>query len=74
VIVGPGVESSSIRSLTDGSLDLACTVLDVAGIAPPPSYDGATLQPVLLRGDTVPAMDNRVIVSMRSGADWRGAV
>ena len=51
---------------------MAASVLDMAGIAPPASYDGVSLVPLLVRGDVGSRMAGRVIPLLRGS--WRGAV
>lgn len=74
VVVMPGVEPRTEPALVDTSLDLAATVVDLAGIAPPASYDGVSLVPVLL-GEDAQAMRDRIVpLSYRklSGAVYGG--
>jgi hypothetical protein len=73
IIVGPGFEPRSLDEPVDVSLDLAATVVDLAGIAPPNAYDGISLIPLLVRGDVGSRMANRVIPLLR-GTAWRGGV
>jgi hypothetical protein len=72
IIVGPGFEARTLEAPVETAVDLAASVLDFAGIAPPDSYDGISLVPLLIRGDVGSRMDNRVIPLMRGS--WRGAV
>jgi len=72
IIVGPGFEPATLDTPVETAVDLAATVLDVAGITPPDSYDGISLVPLLMRGDVGSRMDKRVIPLMRGS--WRGAV
>jgi arylsulfatase A-like enzyme len=72
IIAGPGIARRRIETPADISLDLAATVLDIAGIRVPQEYDGISLAPLLLEGDAVPELMSRVIVLQRR--DMRGAV
>jgi hypothetical protein len=49
VIAGPGIEPGRSDLLVSSGIDTAATLLDLAGIAPPKSYDGTSLAPVLFR-------------------------
>lgn len=46
VIRGPGFPAGATRSQPVGNVDLAPTILDVAGVRPPHQLDGASLVPV----------------------------
>ncbi len=72
VVVAPGAAPRVDDTLIDVSLDLAATVVDLAGIEPPASYDGVSLLPVLdqLR---VTAMSARLVPLSYAG-EWTGAV
>jgi Sulfatase len=72
VVVAPGVAPRADDRLVDVSLDLAATVVDLAGIAPPPEYDGISLVPLLL-GLPAPAMDQR-LVPLHHESGWSGAI
>jgi arylsulfatase A-like enzyme len=49
VVAGPGIEPGRSDVLVSASIDAAATVLDLAGIKPPASYDGTSLAPILFR-------------------------
>jgi arylsulfatase A-like enzyme len=72
IAVLPGVAPHVDDRLIDVSLDLAATVLDLAGIDPPPEYDGVSLMP-LLSGLPAAAMADR-IVPLGYVGDWSGAI
>jgi arylsulfatase A-like enzyme len=72
IIVAPGLERSVRKEPVDTSLDLAATVLDFAGIAPPETYDGISLLPLLEAGDPAGQMERRLIPLKRGR--WKGAV
>jgi arylsulfatase A-like enzyme len=71
VIVGPGVSPGIDDYPVDVSLDLAATIVDFIGIAPPPSYDGVSLLP-LLQGSSAEEMSFRLIPLLYSR--WKGAI
>jgi glucan phosphoethanolaminetransferase (alkaline phosphatase superfamily) len=73
IAVGPDFRPGRVNHPVDTSLDLAATVVDLTGTAPPDEYDGISLIPLLLKGDAVTGMDSRLIPLTR-GNDWRGAV
>ncbi len=73
IVVGPGFEPRTVEGPVETSVDLAASVVDLAGIAPPTSYDGISLVPLLMRGDIGSRLDQRVIPLLR-GEEWRGAV
>ncbi len=74
IIVAPGLLPRVEDAPVDVPLDLSASVLDWAGIAPPSSYDGVSLLP-LLSGDrdAADAMRERVIV-LRDKTGWSGAI
>jgi arylsulfatase A-like enzyme len=47
IVVMPDVAPRKESALVDTALDLAATVVDLAGIAPPKGYDGISLVPIL---------------------------
>jgi arylsulfatase A-like enzyme len=73
-VVAPGVRPRVENTPVDVALDLAASVVDWAGIEPPPSYDGVSLLPAL-EGDeaALQAMRRRVIPLARR-SDSIGAV
>lgn len=71
VIAGGGIEPGIDDRPVDVSLDLAATIVDFAGIAPPPTYDGISLLPLLLRAPAK-EMDSRVIPLAYT--KWTGAI
>ncbi|HEY8142111.1 MAG TPA: sulfatase/phosphatase domain-containing protein, partial [Kofleriaceae bacterium] len=71
VIVAPGVAPRVDDRPVDVSLDVAATVVDLAGIAPPATYDGVSLVP-LLAGLPADALRDRLILMNLS--EWSGAV
>lgn len=73
IIVGRDFEPRVLDEIVETSVDLAATVVDLAGLQPPASYDGISLVPLLMRGDPGSRMPQRVIPLMR-GSEWRGAV
>jgi hypothetical protein len=57
VIAGPGIEPGHSDVLVSAAIDTAATLLDLAGVAPPESYDGTSLSPILFgyaRADGAP--------------------
>lgn len=72
VFAGPGIRVGRIDVPVDAALDSAATILDLAGIGPPPSYDGVSLAPLLREGSGVAELAERII-PLRNG-DWTGAV
>jgi arylsulfatase A-like enzyme len=72
VLVAPGVAPRDDDHLVDVALDLAATVVDLAGVPPPPEYDGVSLVP-LLAGLPADAMAERLIPLSYVGG-WSGAV
>jgi arylsulfatase A-like enzyme len=71
VVVAPGARAAVDDHLVDASLDLAATIVDLAGIAPPADYDGVSLVPLLV-GLPAPSMDARLVPLSLTG--WSGAV
>ncbi len=71
IVVAPGAEAWVDDRPVDVSLDVAATVVDLAGIAPPADYDGVSLVP-LLAGLPADAMRDRLI--LMNLAEWSGAV
>jgi len=47
IIAGPGIEPGRSQTLVSSSIDMAATVLDLAGITPPADYEGMSLVPEL---------------------------
>jgi arylsulfatase A-like enzyme len=47
VIAGPGIGPGRSDVLVSSAIDTAATLLDLAGITPPASYDGTSLSPIL---------------------------
>jgi arylsulfatase A-like enzyme len=56
----------------DSAVDTAATLLDLVGITPPVSYDGATLVPVLVDRNMELKLSDRGIYLEQ--ARWRGAI
>lgn len=73
IIAGPDFQPNVRDELVEASVDLAATVVDLAGIKPPDSYDGISLIPLLMRPDPDPRMAARFIPLLR-GTGWKGAV
>ncbi len=72
VIVAPGAAPGRVDDHpVDVSLDVAATVVDLAGIRPPERYDGVSLVP-LLAGLPADALDDRLILS--NIGEWSGAI
>ena len=65
IVVAPGLEPRTIDQPVDASLDLAATIVDLAGIAPPQTYQGVSLVPLLLGEPAAAEMSSRVIPLMR---------
>jgi arylsulfatase A-like enzyme len=60
LVTGPGMRSGQVRYDPITTVDVAATVLDLAGAAPPHRPDGASRLPTMLQGDqgwTVPVLD-----------------
>jgi arylsulfatase A-like enzyme len=70
IISGPGIKPGVHDMVTDAALDGAATVLDLAGIAPPKTWDGMSLVPIL-EGSTKSA--SRAIPLMYQQR-WKGMV
>lgn len=47
LVAGPGIVPGRSKVLVSAAIDVAATLLDLAGIEPPPSYDGMSLMPLL---------------------------
>ena len=72
IVVGPKFRPAKVDHPVDVSLDLAATVLDLAGMTPPDEYDGVSLIPSLMGLPTDEAMNARLIPLVRGA--WRGAI
>lgn len=72
IFAGPGVRVGRIDVPVDSALDSAATILDLAGVGVPPSYDGVSLLPLLRDGTGAEELAERVI-PLRNRA-WTGAV
>jgi arylsulfatase A-like enzyme len=72
VVVAPGIAPRVDDRLVDVSLDLAATVVDLAGIAPPADYDGVSLAPILADLPAAP-MEARLVPLSYAGT-WTGAM
>lgn len=72
IFAGPGIRVGRIDVPVDSALDSAATILDLAGVGVPPSYDGVSLLPRLREGTGAEELAERVI-PLRNGA-WTGAV
>jgi arylsulfatase A-like enzyme len=72
ILKGAGIEPGVHDILVDSAVDMSATILDFAGISPPPSYDGVSLVPYLEGGATDDDFSDRLI-PLREGA-LRGAV
>ncbi len=72
IIVAPGVPPRTDDHLVDVALDLAATVVDLAGIEPPAGYDGVSLVP-LIAGLPADEMQARLVPLSYVG-DWTGAI
>merc|ERR1719265_1691924 len=61
VFMGPGIAAGSTLELQGTNVDLAPTILGLAGIETPAYMDGRSIVPVLVRGDAegVPASVQR---------------
>jgi arylsulfatase A-like enzyme len=62
IIAGGPIEPTRSKAVTSVSIDLAATVLDLAGVQIPADYDGVSLVPIL-EGEASPeAVQSRMIV------------
>lgn len=72
IIAAPGVPAGRVSVPVDSAVDTAATLLDLVGITPPTSYDGASLVPILLeRGMQLKLRDRAIYLEQ---ARWQGAV
>src|SRR5690606_31399820 len=60
IIAGPRVRSGEIDVHVDSALDVASTIVDLAGIEPPASYDGISLLPILEHREVGDALLSRI--------------
>jgi hypothetical protein len=70
VVVAPWIEPRRIPVPVDVSLDAAATLLDLAGIEPPDSYDGISLVPMMV-GE--PPVERPILLNQR-GERYQGVV
>jgi len=47
IVAGPGIAPGRSDVLVSAAIDVSATLVDLAGINPPPSYDGMSLMPLL---------------------------
>jgi hypothetical protein len=73
IIAGPEFRPAVREELVEGAVDLAATVLDLAGIERPRSYDGISLVPLLKRGEPDPRFEQRFVPLMGDRGARRGA-
>lgn len=72
ILSGAGIEPGVHDILVDSAVDMSATILDFAGISPPPAYDGVSLVPYLEGGAFAEDFSDR-LVPLRESA-LRGAV
>lgn len=72
VLSGAGIQPGAYDILVDSAVDLSATLLDFAGINPPPSYDGVSLVPYLEGRSSADDFSDRLI-PLREG-NLQGAV
>lgn len=70
LVVAPRIEPRRISVPVDVSLDAAATLLDLAGIEPPDSYDGISLVPMMV-GE--PPVERPILLNQR-GERYQGVV
>jgi arylsulfatase A-like enzyme len=72
IIKGGGITPGRLPGPIDSAVDISATLLDLAGIEPPPNYDGTSLVPLLERRSNPDVLADRFI-ALQSGS-WRGAI
>src|SRR5690606_15102698 len=72
IIAAPGMAPGKVSVAVDSAVDSAATILDLAGIEPPGSYDGASLVPLLVDRSMELKLQNRAIYLEQ--ARWKGAI
>lgn len=72
IIKGGDIPPGRLQGPIDSAVDVSATLLDLAGIEPPASYDGTSLVPLLEGRATPDALADRFI-ALQSGS-WTGAV
>jgi glucan phosphoethanolaminetransferase (alkaline phosphatase superfamily) len=70
LVVAPGIVPRRISVPVDVPLDTAATLLDLAGIEPPDSYDGVSLVPMMI-GE--PPVERPILLNQR-GERYQGVV
>ncbi|HEU5074215.1 MAG TPA: sulfatase-like hydrolase/transferase [Polyangiaceae bacterium] len=72
IIAGPGVKRGRVGVPVDSCIDVAATILDLAGLEPPASYEGASLVPLFESPELASELEERAIYLEQ--AAWRGAI
>ncbi len=69
-LFGPGIRTMRSDYTVDSALDIAATILDLAGIDPPSDYDGISLLP-LISGEWKPTSVRPVVLA---ASPWEGVI
>ncbi|HEY6725199.1 MAG TPA: sulfatase-like hydrolase/transferase, partial [Polyangiaceae bacterium] len=72
IIAGPGVKRGQVGVPVDSSIDVAATILDLAGLEAPASYEGASLVPLFESPELASELEERALYLEQ--AAWRGAI
>jgi arylsulfatase A-like enzyme len=72
VIAGPRMQPGEVDVHVDSALDVAATIVDLAGIQLPATYDGLSLVPLFENGTAPEEFSDRIIPLRNSS--WTGAV
>jgi arylsulfatase A-like enzyme len=70
VVRGPGFPAGAIRSQPVANVDLAPTILDVAGVRPPRELDGASLLPIAR--DSSAGSGRTILLELLTGNEFAG--
>lgn len=72
IIAGPSVKHGRAGIPVDSCIDVAATILDLAGIEVPASYEGASLVPLFQNPQLASELEERALYLEQAG--WRGAI